>query len=112
MARSRKTPQKDVVARLSDKGEETLQRLAELPGGKSMLKAMGDARDRLDEMTKKLRSIDPLDKRVAALEKRLATLEGPKSAAKKTTTRSRAATTRKPATRAKPKPKSGSSSSS
>jgi hypothetical protein len=112
MARSRKTQQKDVVTRLSDKGEETLQRLAELPGGKSMLKAMGDARDRLDEMTKKLRSIDPLERRVAALEKKLAALEGPKTAAKKpTTSRSRATTTRKPATRAKPKPKSGSSSS-
>jgi hypothetical protein len=109
MARSRKTPQKDVVTRLSDKGEETLQRLADLPGGKSMLKAMGDARDRLDEMTKKLRSIDPLERRVAALEKKLAALEGPKTAAKKTTTRSRSTTTRKPATRAKPK--SGSSSS-
>jgi hypothetical protein len=109
MARTRKTQQKDVVTRLSDKGEETLQRLSELPGGKSMLKAMGDARDRLDEMTKKLRSIDPLERRVAALEKKLAALEGPKTAAKKTTTRSRAATTRKPAARAKPK--SGSSSS-
>jgi len=100
------------VTRLSDKGEETLQRIAELPGGKSMLKAMGDARDRLDEMTKKLRSIDPLERRVAALEKKLAALERPRTAAKKTTTsRSRATTTRKPATRAKPKPKSGSSSS-
>ncbi len=100
------------MARLSDKGEETLQRIGELPGGKSMLKAMGDARDRLDEMTKKLRSIDPLERRVAALEKKLAALEGPKTAAKKpTTSRSRATTTRKPATRAKPKPKSGSSSS-
>jgi hypothetical protein len=110
MARSRKTQQKDVVTRLSDKGEETLQRLAELPGGKSMLKAMGDARDRLDDMTKKLRSIDPLERRVAQLEKRLAALEGPKTPAKKTTTRSRAATTRKPAARAKPKPRSSSSS--
>jgi hypothetical protein len=106
MARSRKTQQKDVVTRLSDKGEETLQRLAELPGGKSMLKAMGDARDRLDDMTKKLRSIDPLERRVAALEKRLATLEGPKTPAKKTTSRSRATTARKPAARAKPKPRS------
>jgi len=109
MPRSRKTQQKDVVTRLSDKGEETLQRLAELPGGKSMLKAMGDARDRLDDMTKKLRSIDPLERRVAALEKRLASLEGPKTAAKKATTRARTTTTRKPATRAKPKPRSGSS---
>jgi hypothetical protein len=109
MARSRKTPQKDVVTRLSDKGEETLQRLGELPGGKSMLKAMGDARDRLDELTKKLRSIDPLERRVASLEKRLAALEGPKTPAKKTTSRSRATTARKPAARTKPKPRSTSS---
>jgi chromosome segregation ATPase len=106
MARSRKTPQKHVVSRLSDKGEETLQRLGDLPGGKSMLKAMGDARERLDELSKKLRSIDPLERRVASLEKRLSALEKPK--AKATTTR-RTTTARKPATRAKPK--SGSDSS-
>jgi hypothetical protein len=106
MARTRKTQEKHVVSRLSDKGEETLQRLGELPGGKSMLKAMGDARERLDELSKKLRSIDPLERRVAAIEKRLSALEKPK--AKPTTTRRTTTTARKPATRAKPKSGSGS----
>jgi hypothetical protein len=100
MAPSRKTQDKDVVSRLTVAGEDALQRVSELPGGKAILKLMGDGRDRIDEMGKKLRRIDPLERRVSAVEKRLALLEKPKSA----TTRRRTAT-RKSTTRAKPKPK-------
>ena len=93
MARSRRTQEKDVIARLADAGEEALQRLAELPGGKSMLKTMGDVRDRLDDMAVKLRTLDPLQRRVSAIEKRLDSLEKPKTA--------RAAPRRKAASRPK-----------
>src|SRR5437588_4645465 len=80
MARSRRTQEKDVIARLADAGEEALQRLAELPGGKSMVKAMGDVRDRLDDVAVKLRRLDPLERRVSAIEKRLDSLQKPKPA--------------------------------
>jgi hypothetical protein len=96
MARSRRTQEKDVIARLADAGEEALQRLAELPGGKSMLKTMGDVRDRLDDMAVKLRTLDPLQRRVTAIEKRLDSLEKPKAP----TTR-RSSTARKTAARPK-----------
>jgi hypothetical protein len=109
MARSRKTQQKDVVTRLSDKGEDALQRIGDLPGGKLMLKAMADVRGGIDELTTKLRRIDPLERRVASIEKRLDSLEGPKA---KTTASKRTSTARKPATRAKPKPKASSNGGS
>jgi len=92
MARSRKTQDKDVIGRLADKGEEALQKLGDLPGGKSLLKAVGDIRTRLDDTTTKLRKLDPLEKRVSSIEKRLAALE-PKPKPKSTTTRKPAART-------------------
>jgi chaperonin cofactor prefoldin len=96
MARSRKTQDKDVIGRLADKGEEALNKLGDLPGGKSLLKAVGDIRTRLDDTTTKLRKLDPLERRVSSIEKRLSALEKPKP--KSTTTRKPAArktTTRK-----------------
>jgi hypothetical protein len=105
MARSRKTQDKDVITRLADAGEEALQRLSDLPGGKSLLKAMGDIRTRLDDTTAKLRKLDPLERRVSSIERRLKALEGPKSASKtRRTTTARKTTARRSAT----KPKSSS----
>jgi hypothetical protein len=109
MARTRKTQEKDVVARLSDAGEDALQRIADLPGGKLMLKGMAEIRGGVDELATKLRRIDPLERRVTAVEKRLAALEKP--TAKTTTARKRKTTARKPATRAAAKPEPGSSGS-
>jgi hypothetical protein len=97
MARSRKTQQKDVVTRLSDAGEDALQRLAELPGGKYMLKAVTDVRGGVDELAAKLRRIDPLERRVAAIEKRLDALDKPKGKAKTTTAKRKRTTKPKPA---------------
>jgi len=102
MARSRKTQDKAVVARLSGAGEDALQRISELPGGKYMLKAVADARTGIDELSAKLRRIDPLERRVTALEKRLDSLEKPKT---KTTAKKRRTTTKpKPVPAAAPPP--------
>jgi len=98
MARSRRTQEKDVISRLADAGEEALHRIGDLPGGKSMLKAMNDVRSRLDDVAVKLRRLDPLERRVSAVEKRLDSLDKPKP--KPTTTRRRT-TASKTTTRAK-----------
>jgi serine/threonine protein kinase HipA of HipAB toxin-antitoxin module len=95
MAPPRKTQQKDVVTRLSDAGEDALQRLGELPGGKYMLKAMTDVRSGIDELGAKLRRIDPLERRVAAIEKRLDALDKPKAKAKTTSSKRRRTTAAK-----------------
>jgi len=92
MARSRRTQDKDVISRLADAGEEALQKLTELPGGKQMVKAMGDVRSRLDDMTTKLRKLDPLERRVSRLEKRLDALQKPKAATARRTTTARKTT--------------------
>jgi phage shock protein A len=94
MAKGKKD--KDVLSRLADRGEEALSKLAELPGGTKALKALNDLRERVDEMSKKVRGIDALEKRIAALEKELAALKrGAKPAAGRVASRAKAATTRK-----------------
>jgi len=106
MPRSRKTQDKDVITRLADKGEEALQKLGDLPGGKSLLRAVGDIRARLDDTTMKLRKLDPLERRVSSIEKRLNALEGPKKSTTKRTAKRKTAARKpaapKPATPAEP----------
>ncbi len=95
--------QKDVIARLTETGEEALQRLAELPGGARLVEAGTALRDRVDELSKRMRSLDPLERRVAELERRLDQLSGPKAAAKpRKTAGSRTATKRASSPKRKP----------
>jgi hypothetical protein len=87
-----KTQQKDILAQVRDLGSEALHRLADVPGGSKLVDMANETRSRLDEMQKRLRGLDELEKRVAKLEKQLAA----QSAAKATTARS--TTARKPRT--------------
>ena len=89
-ADSARLGQKDLVSRLTDAGEEALQRISELPGGQRAVTAFNELRNRVDELSKKVRGIDELEARVAKLEKELATL-------KKTKTPARRQAPRKPA---------------
>jgi hypothetical protein len=59
----------DVIARLAGKGEQAVQRIAELPGGTRALRAFNDLKNRVDELSRKVRGIDALEQRVARLEK-------------------------------------------
>jgi hypothetical protein len=69
--------QKDMITRLAEQGEEAFQRLAEAFGGVKFVEAMNGMRERVDDMSKKIRSLDPLEKRVAELERRLDALSKP-----------------------------------
>jgi hypothetical protein len=69
--------EKDLVKRLADAGEDALQRLSELPGGQRAVNAFNDLRNRVDELSKKVRGIDALEARVAKLEKDVAALKKP-----------------------------------
>jgi ubiquinone biosynthesis protein UbiJ len=69
------TGEKDLMTRLTDAGEEALQRLTELPGGQRAVNAVNDLRNRVDELAKKVRGIDALEARVAKLEKDVAALK-------------------------------------
>ena len=79
----------DAISRLASRGEATLHKLTELPGGTKALRAFNDLRERVDDLGKKVRGIDRLEARVAKLEKELAALKraqkpaGSKSAPRK-----------------------------
>jgi polyhydroxyalkanoate synthesis regulator phasin len=81
--------QKDILSRVQDLVSEALDKLAEMPGGSKLTNMANETRTRLDDMQKKLRGLDTLEKRVEKLERELAR----KSAASKPTT------ARKPAAR-------------
>jgi polyhydroxyalkanoate synthesis regulator phasin len=78
---------KDVIARLANRGEDVINKLAELPGGAKALKAFNELRDRVDELGRKVRGIEALEARIATLERQVAALKpaarAPRAAAAK-----------------------------
>jgi TolA-binding protein len=79
---------KDLFSRLADRGEQVVGRITDLPGAKTLLDRTTQLAKNLDDVQKRLRSLGPLEKRVASIEKRLDKLEAG------TTTRKRPATRR------------------
>lgn len=69
-------PRQSIVDRLADLGEEAIQRIGSAPGGDRVLAAMAGTRDRLDDLQKRVRGLEALDKRVEEIEARLDKLEG------------------------------------
>jgi TolA-binding protein len=78
---------KDLMARLADRGEQVVGRITDLPGAKTLVDSLGSMTKQLNETQRRLRALDPLEKRVTALEKRLEKLEGKGTTAKRTTAR-------------------------
>jgi hypothetical protein len=98
----------DLLSKLADRGEEAISRLADAPGGGRLAEAAKAMRDRADELQRRLRGIDALEKRVAKLEKRVNELQGKKPpVAKAPAPRKRASSSA-----AKPKATKSSGSSS
>jgi phage shock protein A len=85
-AASARLGQKDLVSRLADAGEDALQRIAELPGGQRAVGAFNDLRNRVDELSKKVRGIDELEERVSKLERELASLKRTRPQPRRTST--------------------------
>ena len=90
-----KTQQKDIFSRVQDLGAEALNKLAEVPGGSKLVDMANETRTRLDDVQKKLRGLDELEKRVAKLERELA--KKPATARRRTTARKPAAAKKPPA---------------
>ena len=86
-------PTQNIVDRLADLGEEAIQRIGNAPGGDRVLAAMAGTRDRLDDLQKRVRGLEALDKRVEEIEHRLDKLEGKGKST--STPRKSSATTRK-----------------
>lgn len=68
--------QKDLLSRLADAGEEAIQRLGDSPGADRFVGALTSMRDRIDELTKKVRGIDALEARIVELERQVEKLGG------------------------------------
>lgn len=84
---------KDLLTRLADAGEEAIHKLSEAPGAERVFGVASSMRDRVDELQRRVRGLEGIDRRVAELEERLAKLEGKGStAAKRSTARTRKTT--------------------
>jgi hypothetical protein len=64
------------VERLVDVGEDAVQRMSSAPGADRVLGSVNTLRDRLDDVQKRVRGLEGLDKRLAAVERRLDKIEG------------------------------------
>jgi len=87
-------PRQSILDRLADLGEDAIQRIGSAPGGDKVLAAMAGTRDRIDDLQKRVRGLEDLDKRVASIERRLDKLEG-KSTPSSTTTQKSTPTRKK-----------------
>jgi hypothetical protein len=103
--------QKDIFTRLAERGEQVVGRITDLPAAKTLMDKTTALAKNVDSMQKQLRSLAPLQKRVAAIERRLDKLEGKGTTSRKRTT-TRKTTAAKKTTTAKPKRTTGRSSSS
>ena len=99
-----KTQQKDILTRFQDLGNEAMHKLADFPGGNRLVEVANETKTRLDEMQKKLRGLDELEKRVVKLEKHLGieSKQGPARAPKPSAARKPAPSDPKRATTPKP----------
>ena len=96
MARTRSKQDKDVISRIADSGEDALRRLVEMPR-RIVVQAVDDVDERLHELAAKVRELDPLHGRVAAIERRLDALEKTrKPTARRASTHARRSSERRP----------------
>jgi predicted RecB family endonuclease len=92
----------DLLSRLADLSEEAIQRLTDAPGADRLLGALNAMRDRTDELQKRVRGLEELEKRLAALERKVDKLaKGGTSPAPATTSRRTTTTKSSGGTRAK-----------
>ena len=68
---------KDLVARLADLSEGAIQRLSEAPGADRALQALKGLGDRVDELQRRTRGFEELERRLSTLEKRVDALAKP-----------------------------------
>jgi len=61
----------DLLGRLADLSEEAVQRLSEAPGADRVLQALKGLADRVDDLQRRTRGFEELERRLAALEKRV-----------------------------------------
>jgi hypothetical protein len=87
----------DLLGRLADMSEEAIQRLADAPGADRALQALKGLGDRVDELQRRTRGFEELERRLSALEKRVDGLsKTPRRAASRPRTAKSPSTPKKP----------------
>jgi hypothetical protein len=73
-----KQDKQDLMAWLTDLSEGAIQRLSEAPGADRVLQALKGLGDRVDDLQRRTRGFEELEKRLTKLEKRVDGLAKPK----------------------------------
>ncbi len=85
-----------MLGKLADLSEEAIQRLSDAPGADRLVGALNTTRERVDELQKRVRGLENLEKRLSALERKVDKLaksstpagSSSRSSSKTTTTKS------------------------
>jgi uncharacterized small protein (DUF1192 family) len=83
MAQPQRKP--DLIGKLADRGEDVVGRISDFPSAQRLVDAAAGLKARADEIQRRLRGLDELEKRVAALEKKIDRLGKPSGGAKRST---------------------------
>ena len=87
---------KDLFTKLAEAGEDAIQRLSDMPGLTKVTESVNTMRTRVDDLSRRMRGVEDLERRIEVLEKRVDKLSGPKARRRTTTGRaSRPGTTRR-----------------
>ena len=88
---------KNPLDRLASLGEEVIGKAAQNPTAHKLVQSAMQMRDRVDDLSKRVRGLESMEKRLNQLEKRLAKLEGShrKTPARKTTSSKKTSTSKK-----------------
>ena len=70
----------DLMGRLADLSEEAIQRLSEAPGADKALQALKKLGDRVDELQRRTKGFEEIEKRLSDLEKKVSGLAKSSSA--------------------------------
>jgi hypothetical protein len=90
MAGTRRNP--NLLGKLADLSEEAIQRLSDAPGADRIVGALNTLRSTVDDLQKRVRGLEQLEKRIAALERKVDRLS--KGGAVSTASRSSSTTRR------------------
>jgi len=91
----------DLLGKLADPFEDTLQKLGSFPGAQQFVKGLMGLRDRVDDLAKRIGRVEELEKRVRDLERRVNQMSGGSRGSGRGTTRRSSGTTAKRTTAAK-----------
>jgi hypothetical protein len=92
---------KDLLHKLADKGEEAISKLADVPAADKVMNAASGMSKRLDDMQKRIRGLESIEKRVAALERRVDKLADTTGSTKRRATPAKRTSTARTTTRRK-----------